>query len=91
MMKNQKSCLHQNECREISKVLRAQIGLQIATARLQHGWTLEEASRKMFDLHKYSFGVSAMERIELGKYDLKLWDMVMLSQLYNVPLNLTIK
>ena len=87
----QKNFLSQFECRDTAKQLRIQIGLQFAAARLKRSWTLEQAAKKMFDVHKFSFGPQVLQRIELGKHDLKLWDMVMLSKLYNVPLEITIK
>lgn len=80
--------LYQIECRTLAKQIRHQIGLQVAAARLKKGWSLEEAAKKMFDIHNYSFGVHTLERIELGKHDLKLWDIILLSQLYDLPFDI---
>lgn len=81
----QKKYLHVLACRQVAKHLRHQIGKMIVAARIDKGWTLEQASQKMFDMYRYSFGVHTLERIELGKHDLKVWDLVMLSHLYETP------
>ena len=85
LKQEQKKYLHTMSCRQVAKHLRYQIGKMVASARIDRGWTLALASQKMFDMYRHSFGVHTLERIELGKHDLKVWDLVMLSHLYNVP------
>lgn len=85
-----KNYLSQMECRDMAKQIRTQIGVQIATARLNKGWTLEEAAKNMFNIYHYSFGMHTLERIELGKHDLKLWDIILLSRLYDMSLGINI-
>ena len=86
----QKKYLHTISCRQVAKHLRYHIGKMVVSARIDKGWTLEQASQKMFDMYRYSFGVHTLERIELGKYDLKIWDLVMLAHLYDRSLCINI-
>lgn len=86
----QKTYLQIKMCRDLAKNIRLDIGKAAANARLEKGWTLEKASNKMFDLYNYSFGVHTLEKIELGKYDLKIWDIILLSQLYNLPFDIKV-
>lgn len=78
-------------CRDAAKQLRVQIGTRVAEARLKKGWTLEKASQRMREKYNYTFGTFMLQNIELGKYDLKLWDIVVLCKFYEIGIDLNIK
>ncbi|MGN1063683.1 MAG: hypothetical protein ACI4QM_05120 [Alphaproteobacteria bacterium] len=83
--------LNMMACRDTAKLLRTQIGASVAQARLKKGWTLEKASEYMREKYHHTFSPMMLQRIELGKYDLKLWDVVVLVTLYDFTINIPFK
>ena len=70
--------------KEEFKLFRQNLGRQLLDCRLEKGWTLADVEARTCIPSKI------LEQMELGRFDMRLWDVAHLSFLYEKQMCLTL-